>query len=158
MSLPPENLFGTLRAHWNIFFSSRGLWTWASVGGRQKGICPPLEIETKNENFLEKLKLAAQFWSIDLISCNGNLCIIMTLALHASQVHCFGVMYCYDMVLCSDELADHSCPLLCLQRQVVKLASGLLYCRSLLRNNNMATNLHRFTSSNGRKCFATCDC
>jgi len=83
----------------------------------------------------------------------------MTLTLHASQVHCFGVMHCYDvMVLCSDELADHSCPVLCLQRQVVKLASSLFYCRSVLCNNNMATNLHRFTSSNGRKRFAACDC
>jgi len=128
--------------------------------GKKTGICP-LEIETKNENFLEKLKLAPQFRSTDLTSCNGNLCTSMTLTLHASQVHGFGVMHCYDvMVSCRDELADHSCPLLCLQRQVVKLASGLFYSRSLLRNNNMATNFHRFTSSNDRKRFAisTCDC
>jgi len=31
--------------------------------------------------------------------------------------------------------------------QVTKLASALLYCCSLLRNNNMATNLQRFISS-----------
>jgi len=30
-------------------------------GGGKRAFAPPLEIETKNENFLEKLKLAAQF-------------------------------------------------------------------------------------------------
>jgi len=35
----------------------------------------------------------------------------------------------------SDELAVHSCPLLCLQRQVAKLSRRLFYCWSLLRNN-----------------------
>jgi len=45
------------------------------------------------------------------------------------------------VVSCSYELAVFSCPLLCLQRQVAKLASRLCYCCSLLRNNNMATNL-----------------
>ena len=49
----------------------------------QNGHLHPLEIETKDDNFLEKLKLAAQFRSIDLISCNGNLCTSMTLTLHA---------------------------------------------------------------------------
>jgi len=33
------------------------------------------------------------------------------------------------------------------QAHVAKLASALFYCSSLLRNNNMATNLQRFTSS-----------
>jgi len=36
-------------------------------GGGQNGHFPRLEIETKNENFPEKLKSAAQFRSIDLI-------------------------------------------------------------------------------------------
>jgi len=36
---------------------------------------------------------------------------------------------------CSDVLAVHSCPLYCLQRWVAKVASGLSYCWSLLRNN-----------------------
>jgi len=31
------------------------------------------------------------------------------------------------LVSCSDELAVSSCPLLCLQRKVVKLESGLFY-------------------------------
>jgi len=45
-----------------------------------------------------------------------------------------------------------SCPLICLrlQRQVAKLANGLLYSRSLLRNNNTAIILQMFTSSYGR--------
>ena len=48
-------------------------------------------------------------------------------------------------------LSVHSFSLVFLQRQVAKLVSGL-YCRwSLLRNNNMATNLQRFTSNYGRK-------
>jgi len=42
-------------------------------------------------------------------------------------------------VSCRDELAVHSCPLLCLQRRAI--GSGLFYVRSLLRNNDMATNL-----------------
>jgi len=36
-------------------------------GGEQKGHLTPLEIETENENFLEKMKSAAQFQSVDLI-------------------------------------------------------------------------------------------
>ena len=41
----------------------------------------------------------------------------------------------------------------CLQKQVSKLACGLLYCLNMLRNNNMATNPHVFTSR-----FAACKC
>jgi len=44
-----------------------------------------------------------------------------------------------------------------LQRQVAKLASGLLYSWSLLRNNNTAINLQMFTSSCGSSRFVTCD-
>jgi len=52
------------------------------------------------------------------------------------------------LVWCSDELAIHSYPLLRLLTQnVTKLGSALFCCCSLLRNNNMATNLQRFTSS-----------
>jgi len=36
-------------------------------GGAKRAFASPLEIETKKENFLEKLKLAAQFRSSDLI-------------------------------------------------------------------------------------------
>ena len=41
----------------------------------------------------------------------------------------------------------------CLQRQVAKLACRLFYCWVLLRNSNMATNLHVFTLR-----FAACKC
>jgi len=50
------------------------------------------------------------------------------------------------MVSRSDKLAVHSYPLLYLQRQVAKVACGLLCWWSFLRNNNMATNLQTFTS------------
>ena len=53
------------------------------------------------------------------------------------------------LVLCSDVFAVHSCPLLCLQRQIAKLACRLFYCWTLLGNNNMAKNLLVFTSSYG---------
>jgi len=62
----------------------------------------------------------------------------MTLTLHKSQVHSY-------MVSFGDELVVHSCLLLCLQREVVKVARALFYCWSVLRNNTMATNLQRFT-------------
>jgi len=45
--------------------------------------------------------------------------------------------------------AVRSCPILCLQRQVPKLASGLLYSWSLLSDNTKAINLQIFTSSYG---------
>jgi len=40
--------------------------------------------------------------------------------------------------------------------QVAKLVSGLFVRYSLLRNNNMATNLQRFNY--GRRRIAACDC
>jgi len=49
------------------------------------------------------------------------------------------------------------CPLIRLQRQVAKLDNGLFYYWPLLLNNNMATNLQRFTSSCRNGCFAACD-
>jgi len=70
----------------------------------------------------------------------------MTLTLHKIQVHA--------LVSYSGELAVHSCPLLCLQRQVANLVSGLFYCWSLLCNNNIATNVLMFTSNYDIRCFA----
>jgi len=46
--------------------------------------------------------------------------------------------------------------LLRLQRQVAKRGSELFYYWPLLRNNNMATDLRRCTSSYGGRCFAAC--
>jgi len=54
---------------------------------------------------------------------------------------------------CSDGLAVHSCPLLCLQSRVAKVASGLFYCWSLSRNNTMATDLQKFTLYYGSRRF-----
>jgi len=66
------------------------------------------------------------------------------------------------LVWCSDDIALHSCPLLRLQTQnVTKLASALFCCCSLLRNNKMAMNLQRFTSSYDLRWimrFSACDC
>ena len=47
--------------------------------------------------------------------------------------------------------------LLCLRRQVAKLASGMLYSWSLLRNNNTAIYLQMFTSSYGSRRFGAWD-
>jgi len=46
---------------------------------------------------------------------------------------------------------------LCPQRQVAKLASGLMYSWSLFRNNNTAMNLQMFASSYSGRRFAACD-
>jgi len=71
--------------------------------GDKSGISP-LEIESKHQDFLENMKLAAQFRSTDLNICNGTLFAVMTVTLHNSPVHCSGA------VSCSGELAVHSCP------------------------------------------------
>jgi len=41
---------------------------------------------------------------------------------------------------------------------VAKVASGLFYCWSLLRSNNMATNLQKFTLYYGSRRFVAWDC
>ena len=71
--------------------------------------------------------------------------------------HCTRVRFTV-IVSCSDELAVHSCPLLCLQRRVAKVASWLFFCWSLLRNNTMATDLQRFTLYYGNRRFVAWDC
>ena len=55
-------------------------------------------------------------------------------------------------------LAVHSCTLLRLHWWVVKVASGLFHCWSLLSNNNMATNLQKFTLYCGSRRFVSWDC
>ena len=55
------------------------------------------------------------------------------------------------LVSWNGEIAFHSRPLLCLQRQVTKLASGLFDCWPLLGNNNMATNPQGLASSYSRE-------
>ena len=56
------------------------------------------------------------------------------------------------------EFAVHSYPLIYPQRQVAKLASGLFYCWSLLRNNNVFSNVQRLTSSYGSRWLGACVC
>ena len=62
------------------------------------------------------------------------------------------------IVSCCDELAVHTCPLLCLQRQVTKVTSGWFYCWSSLHKNSMATNPQRFTLYYGSRRFVAWDC
>jgi len=88
------------------------------------GICPSLEIKTKNQNFLENLTSGAQFRIIDLI-------LTMTVYLLVWYSHYTRARFTVR-VCCSGELAVHSCPLLCLQGKVAKLANELFYCSSLL--------------------------
>jgi len=59
--------------------------------------------------------------------------------------HCTRVRF--TVLLSCNDYAVHSCSVLCLQRQAAKLESGLFCYWSLLRNNNMAANFQRFTSS-----------
>jgi len=64
------------------------------------------------------------------------------------------------LVSCSDELRTvHSCPLICLLRQVAKLGKELFHYWPLLRSNTVIWQpiLQRFTSSCGNRCFAACD-
>jgi len=67
----------------------------------------------------------------------SNLFLAMPVYLPISHSHCPRARF-INQVSCSDELAVHSCPLLCLQRQVAKLASKLFYSWYWLRNYNMA--------------------
>jgi len=60
------------------------------------------------------------------------------------------------VVSCSDKLAVHSCALLCLQRQVAKVARGWFYSWSELRNSSMAKNLHMLHAGSRR--FVAYDC
>ena len=69
-----------------------------------------------------------------------------TLTLHKRQVHYSGVMQWW---VCSSLMR----PLLP-AKAGTKVANGLLYCWSLLRNNNMATNLQRLASCYGSRRFA----
>jgi len=63
----------------------------------------------------------------------------MKLTLHKSQVHCSSMMQWWA---CSSLRSTQTSA----NSNVTKLASTLFYCCSMLGNNNMATNLQRFTS------------
>jgi len=68
----------------------------------------------------------------------------MTVFLPVWNSHCTRVRFTV-IVSYSDGFAVNSCPFFCLQRRVAKVASGLFYCWSLLRNKIVATNLQKFT-------------
>ena len=55
---------------------------WASAGGGN-GHLPPLEIGTKNQKFLKKLKLAAKFRLNWFNCCNHSLCGVVTRAVES---------------------------------------------------------------------------
>ena len=59
---------------------------------------------------------------------------------------------------CRDELAVHSSPLLCLHLYVAKVASGLFFCWSALRNTIMTTSLQTLLSCFSWSCLTVCDC
>ena len=97
-------------------------------GGAKRAL-PPLEIGTKSQKFIEKLKLAAKLRLIHLIFA-------MTVYLAIWHLHCQRAGFTV-LVSRSDEIAVCSCPLLHLKRQVAKLASGCstvgIYCVTLTR-------------------------
>jgi len=109
-----------------------------------------LEIGIRNQIFLEKPEVGILIPITWIDSCNDSF-------LPVWNSHCTRVRFTV-VVSCSDELAVHSCPLLCLQRWVAKVASRLFCCWSLLRYNNMATNLQRFTLHHGSRRFVAWDC
>ena len=147
---------------WEIIYTGlkkTGLNSWyvKTMGvhrGIRTGICPFLEIGTKNQNFLENVMSAAPFRLIDLF-------VAMIVYQPVRHSRCTRARFTVLVSCSGEELAVHSFPLLSLQRHVAKLARGLLYCWPLLCNNNMATNLPIFTSSYDIKRFsapASCDC
>jgi len=97
----------------------------------------PLEIGTKNQKFRKSevnILIPINWFN----SCNNTLFTGMALTLHKSQLHCSGVMQ-----WCTSSL----------------LMSTLFHCCYLLRDNNMATNLQRFTSSyNSLTRVSACAC
>jgi len=109
---------------------------WA-FAGRANARFPPWKLGLRTKYFPKKLKLASQISINRFDSCNDSF-------LPVWNSHCTRVRFTVT-VSCSDGLAVHSCLFLCLQRRVVKVASGLVCCRSLLRNNTVATNPQMFT-------------
>jgi len=127
------------------YVKTTGIGRWVKTG-----ICSSLQRRYKNQNFLENLTSAAQFRVIDFF-------LAMTVYLPIWHSHCTRARFTV-LASCSGELTVHSCPLLSLQSQVTKLASGFFYCWSSLCNNFMATNFLMFTSSYDIRRFAACAC
>jgi len=93
--------------------------------GCKTGMCPRLEIEPKNQNFLENIKSVAQFRLNDFI-------LAMTVYLPVRHSHRTRAGFTV-LLSCSRVLAVHLCMVHC----VAELGSGFSCCWSLLRNNTM---------------------
>ena len=119
-------------------------------GGAKRAFALSLEIGIRNQIFLEKPEVDILILINWFDSCNDSFFLLVW------NSHCTRVRFTV-IVSCSDELAVHSCPLLYLQRWVAKVASGFFCCWSLLRNNNMTTNLQRFTLYYGGRRFVAWD-
>ena len=134
------------------YFNFGGLGAWLGGHGRpqggQNGHFPPWKLGLKTNIFLENLMLAGNFRLNSFNCCNYNL--------FDGLKHCTRARFTV-VVSCNDEIAVRSCTLLCPQRQVAELASGLFDCLSLLRNDNTTMKLQTFTSSCGTRRFSACD-
>ena len=137
----------------NIIISAKGsqfLHLACQGEGAGRPLLPRLETGIKNQILLEKTEVGILIPFNWFDSCNDSF-------FPAWNSHCTRVRFTV-IVLCSDELAVHSCPLLCLQKWVAKVTSGLFYCWSLVRNNTMATNLQNFALYCGSRRFVAWDC
>jgi len=96
---------------------------WASAGGAKRAFAP-WKLGLRTKYFWKNLKLASKFRLIDLI-------LAMRVLLPLLNSHCTRVRFTV-IVSCSDELAVHSCLLLCLQRGLRKLRADCsavgVYC------------------------------
>jgi len=113
------------------------------AGKAKRAFAPRLEIGIRNKIFLEKPEVGILIPINWFDSCNDSF-------LPVWNLHCTRVRFTVA-VSCSDELAVLSC-------RVAKVTSGLCYCWFLLRNNNMATNLQRFTLYYASRRFVAWDC
>jgi len=120
------------------------------AGEPKRSFVPRLEIGIKYQVFLERPEVGILIPINWFDSCNDSF-------FPAWNSHCTRVRFTVT-VSCSHELAVHSCPLLCLQRWVAEVARGLFYCWFLLRDNNMTTNLQRFTLFYVSRRFVAWDC
>jgi len=100
---------------------------------RGNGHFLPPEIEIRDQKYLEILKINIFYFRNNWFnSCYDSLFAGMTLTLHKRQIHCSGVIQWWA---CSSLMS----PLLS-AKAGAKVANGLFYCWSLLRNKYMATN------------------
>ena len=105
---------------------------WEFAGGEMP-VFPPWELGFRTKIYRKAWSRHSDWFD----SCSDSFWLVWNS--HCTRLR-FTVMVSY-----SDTLAVHSCPFLCLQRRVAKVACVLFYCWSLVRNNTVATNLQRFT-------------